>query len=106
MSAKMKGNLLEKVLGCTSAVLLRLRDDRRCLKYKERREVKRGKREAVKVGWDVICSQSSCADGRVEREGESRGEKREARRNDKGKMRSRRVADGRSDAVVSAPIRA
>jgi hypothetical protein len=61
-------------------VLLRLGVDRRCLKYKRKGEtirMKRGKREAVRVGWEVICSQLSCAGGRVEREGESRGEKRD-----------------------------
>ncbi len=57
-----------------SAVLLRLRIDRRCLKYKEKRKTnkkERGKREAVRVGWKVIRSRLSCAGGRVEREGES-----------------------------------
>ncbi len=39
--------------------------------------MKRGKREAVRVGQEVICSQLSCAGGRVEREGESRGENRD-----------------------------
>jgi len=59
MSARMKRNVLEKVLGRTSAVLLRLRIDRRCLKDKEKRKTnkkKRGKREAVRVGWKVVRS--------------------------------------------------
>ena len=79
MSARMKRNVLEKVLGRTSAVLLRLRIDHHCLKYKGKRmrnEMKRGKREAVRVGQKVICSQLSCTSGRVKREGKSRGEKR------------------------------
>ncbi len=60
LSAKIERNVLGNVLGRTSAVLLRLRVDRRCLKYKERRKTnkeKRGKREAVRVGWKGICSQ-------------------------------------------------
>ena len=80
MSARMKRNVLEKVLGRTSAVLLQLRIDHRCLKYKGKRmrnEMKRGKWEAVRVGQKVICSQLSCTGGRVEREGESRGKKRD-----------------------------
>ncbi len=40
-------------------------------------KMKKGKREAVRVGQKVICSQLSCAGGRVEREGESRGERRD-----------------------------
>ena len=66
MSARMKRNVLEKVLGRTSAMLLWLRIDHRCLKYKGKRmrnEMKRGKREAVRVGQKVICSQLSCAGG-------------------------------------------
>ncbi len=60
MSAEMRKKSTKKVLERTGAVLLRLRVDRRCLKYKERGETNRerkGKREAVRVGWEVICSQ-------------------------------------------------
>jgi hypothetical protein len=70
---------LRNVLGDTSTVLPpRLRDDHRCLKYMKRRKAnkeRKGKREAVRVGLKVICSQLSCAGGV-----ESRGrEKVEAR---------------------------
>ncbi len=60
MSAKIERNVLGNVLGRTNAVLLRLRVDRHCLKYKKRRKTnqeKKGKREAVRVGQKVICSQ-------------------------------------------------
>ena len=83
MSAEMEKNLLRNVLGRTGAMLLWLRDDRRCLKYKKRRKTnkeKKGKREAVRVGRKMICLQLSCAGGRVEREGEGRGERRDDKR--------------------------
>ncbi len=57
---KIERNVLGNVLRRTSALLLRLRVDRRSLKYKKRRETNRenkGKREAVRVGRKVICSQ-------------------------------------------------
>ena len=70
MSAKMKRNLLRNVLGRTGAVLLWLRVDCRCLKYKESEKTNRkekGRSGAVRVGRKVICSRLSCAGGRVER---------------------------------------
>ncbi len=68
-------------------MLLQLRIDCHCLKYKEKRKTnkkERGKWEAVRVGWKVIRSRLSCAGGRVEREGESRGEKRDEMTKGKG----------------------
>jgi hypothetical protein len=56
------------------------RGDRHCLRYEGRRKTnkeKKGKWEAVRVGRKVICSQLSCASGRVEREGEGRGERQD-----------------------------
>ena len=68
-------------------MLLWLRIDRHCLKYKEKRKTnkkERGKQEAVRVGWKVICSQLSCTGGQVKREGESRGEKQDEMTKGKG----------------------
>src|SRR5260370_18998520 len=68
-------------------MLLRLRIDRHCLKYKEKRKTnkkERGKQEAVRVGWKVICSQLSCTGGQVKREGESIGGKRDEMTKGKG----------------------
>ncbi len=59
---------------------------------RKRNEIKGGKREAVRVGWKVIRSRLSCAGGRVEREGESRGEKRdEMTKGKRRRMRGRRA---------------
>src|SRR5258708_23459185 len=109
MSAEMERNRLRNVLGHTGAVMLRLRDNRRCLKYKKRRKTnkeKKGKREAVRVGWKVICSQLSCAGGRVEREGEGRGKRRDEMIKDKRQMRSRTRGRRALRYGRPAPIRA
>ncbi len=51
---------------------------------RKRNEIKGGKREAVRVGWKVIRSRLSCAGGRVEREGESGGGRRDEMTKEKG----------------------
>ncbi len=80
MSAKIGRNVLGNVLGHTSAMLLWLSVNHRCLKYKKREKQMKRERESGRLWeWDGkwFVLSLSCTSGWVKREEESGGERRE-----------------------------